>query len=97
MRAQIIHTAAQTLILLFNIYIYMIIARSLCSFFLHPANRFMTVLLKLTEPVIFPFRKLSQRIMYRSRMPLDLSPLFAILCLNILISIVQRVYIALII
>lgn len=65
--------------LLFNVLIFAIVARALLSWFVAPGNRLMVLLDELTEPVIAPIRRFRPRIGM-----LDLSPLVAIIVLQVL-------------
>ncbi len=73
--------------LLFNVLIFAIVARALLSWFVNPASahgamwRVMVILEEITEPVIAPIR----RVMPRLGM-LDLSPLVAIIALQVIQS-----------
>jgi len=60
-----------------NAYTWVILARSLLSFFMSPMSTLIQFLHFLTEPVISPVRKLLAPLVERSSIPLDLSPLVA--------------------
>lgn len=71
--------------LLFTVLIFAIIARAILSWFVAPSNRLMLILLEITEPVIAPIRRIMPRIGM-----LDLSPLVAIIALQILQSLLLQ-------
>ncbi len=77
--------------LLFNVLIFAIVARALLSWFVNPGSargtmwRIMAILEEITEPVIAPIR----RVMPRLGM-LDLSPLIAIIALQVIQSLLIR-------
>jgi YggT family protein len=66
----------------FDIYVFLIIARSVASWFpiprLHSIYQF---LYDMTEPILAPFRRVNQLIGYR--LPVDLSPWLAIIALQL--------------
>ncbi|MDS1029605.1 YggT family protein [Bacillota bacterium LX-D] len=65
----------------FEILSWLIIARVLLSWIPHdPSNKIIGYIYEITEPVLAPFR----RLMPRSAMPIDFSPLLAILVLQLL-------------
>lgn len=75
----------QTLIILiraaFEVLIWLIIARILLSWFPHnPQHPIMRFIYEITEPVLAPIR----RIMPRTSLPIDFSPLVAVLLLSML-------------
>lgn len=71
----------------FTIYNYLILARVLLSWFPHnprqPVIRFIN---EITEPVLAPFR----RLMPRTAVPIDFSPILAFLVLDLVKSFVLR-------
>jgi YggT family protein len=50
----------------------------------NPNSKYIVLLFNLTEPILEPFRKLSNRLNLRFDM-VDLSPLIAMLCINYII------------
>ena len=78
------------LIGLLNLYGYAIVIAALCSWFLKPANKFMRFLRSITEPVVYPFRKISMKLMEKTSVPLDFSPMMAYLALQIMAMMLQR-------
>lgn len=64
--------------LLLSIYVWVIIANALLSWFLPPENIFRQFLGFVTEPVVGPFRRLTQRFIRGSVIPIDISPVLAI-------------------
>jgi len=51
----------------------------------NPYNKYIVMLFNLTEPILEPFRKLSNRLNLHFEM-VDLSPLIAMLCINYIIQ-----------
>jgi YggT family protein len=73
--------AAQVVSLFFEILTWLIIARILLSWVPHnPNGPVLRLLYEGTEPILAPFR----RIVPKSTLPLDFSPLIALLVLRIL-------------
>ena len=79
----------RALIMLANIYTYIILACALMSWFVQPYNRFYLFLRSICEPVISPFRRLSAKLI-PSNMPLDIAPLLSYFVLQIAIALLQR-------
>ncbi|BCV20904.1 YggT family protein [Moorella sp. Hama-1] len=64
----------------FEVLNWLIIARILISWFPHdPNNPIMRFIYEITEPVLAPFR----RLMPRTTMPIDFSPIIAVLVLQL--------------
>lgn len=64
----------------FEVLNWLIIARILMSWFPHdPNNPIMRFIYEITEPVLAPFR----RLMPRTTMPIDFSPIIAVLVLQL--------------
>lgn len=59
--------------------------RAILSWFISPYNRFYQILIRVTEPIIKPFRPLAMRIS-NGKLPIDIAPLFAFFA----VLIVQR-------
>ena len=78
------------LIRLLELYGYAIVITALCSWFLKPTNKFMQFMRSITEPVVYPFRKISMKLMERLRVPLDFSSMMAYLVLQIMVMMLQR-------
>ncbi|MDN5325574.1 MAG: YggT family protein [Moorella sp. (in: firmicutes)] len=75
----------------FEVLNWLIIARILISWFPHdPNNPIMRFIYEITEPVLAPFR----RIMPRTTLPIDFSPIIAVLVLqlveHLLINFIMR-------
>ncbi len=73
-----------------DIIIWIIIINALLSWvldFRHPIRRF---LMSFTEPIISPFRRLTERIP-TGGLPIDISPLIAIIVIRIIISILYGI------
>ena len=67
--------------LFFDILIWLLFARIIISWLPHnPQNAIIRLLYEGTEPILSPFRK----IMPKSSLPLDLSPLIALIVLQVL-------------
>ena len=77
--------------MLCQLYTSLIIITALLSWLVSPMSKVMQVLHSMTEPVVAPFRKLTQKLIPATGIPIDLSPLLAYLALQILISILSRV------
>ncbi len=74
----------------FEVYTWLIIARILISWFpQNPSHPIVRFIYEITEPVLAPVR----RIMPRTSMPIDFSPIVAVLLLNLL----QRLIVSLLI
>jgi YggT family protein len=69
--------------LLLSIFSWVIIANALLSWFLPPDNIFRQFLSFVTEPVVGPFRRLTQRFIRSSAIPIDISPVLAIFAIMI--------------
>ena len=76
-----------------NLCSWAIVVRAILSWFLRPDNAVYNFLLRVTEPLIAPFRPLAYRIS-NGRLPIDLAPLFSYIALMILLRRVSygRVY-----
>ncbi len=85
----IIRSLFLSIILFLNIVSWVIVANSLLSFFMDPKHRIRVLLGRITNPILAPFRLLTRR-MGPSRMPLDFSPMLALIAIWILISIIER-------
>jgi len=72
------------LILLLRIYSWVIFGYLLLSWIIGRDSTFMQFLAFLCEPVLGIFRPLAMKLMQRSSIPLDLSPLFAFISISIL-------------
>ena len=79
----------QALIMLANIYTYVILACAVLSWFVRPDNRLYLFLRSICEPVVAPFRKLAARLMPRGMM-IDISSLLAYFALQIVIALLRR-------
>jgi YggT family protein len=76
--------------LLLQLMILAIIVRALLSWF-YPVGRdpWTKLLLDVTEPILAPIRSLLMRVL---PIPIDLSPIIAILLINLLQSLLTRAY-----
>lgn len=79
----------EIVILLLNIYTWVIIANSLLSWFLPPQNTIRQFTAFLTEPVVGPFRRLTARFTSRSAIPIDFSPVLAIFAIILVEQLLQ--------
>jgi len=70
---------------------YAIILYCILSWFI-PRGRVMDILGQFIAPIMAPFRGLSMWIMQRTGLPLDLSPVFAMLALNVIRNLIWRLY-----
>ncbi|HPO04247.1 MAG TPA: YggT family protein [Bacillota bacterium] len=69
----------QTVNTFFQIVIYLILGRAIMSWFIRPGDRLYSLYLgvvRLTEPILSPFRSLTRRVMGNSS--IDFSPMLAI-------------------
>jgi len=80
------------LVNLLQVYSYVILGRIILSWFMPPNNSIMQFLLFLTEPFLAPIRKRLEPLMRRSSIPLDLSPLIAILLISIISSVLMQIF-----
>ncbi|NLM07888.1 MAG: YggT family protein [Clostridiales Family XIII bacterium] len=75
----------QVINLFFQVIVYLILGRAIMSWFIRPGDRlyplYMSVI-RITEPILAPFRNLSNRIMGHSA--IDFSPVLAILAIYII-------------
>ncbi|MGI6734402.1 MAG: YggT family protein [Anaerovoracaceae bacterium] len=75
----------QVINLFFQVIIYLILGRAIMSWFVRPGDRIYPLymsIIRLTEPLLAPFRNLSNRFMGNSGV--DFSPLLAIFAIYIL-------------
>lgn len=86
---QAVYILLRSLIMLANLYTYVILACAVLSWFVKPYNRLYVFLRSICEPVVAPFRALSAKLMPRGMM-FDISSLLAYFALQIVISILQR-------
>lgn len=82
--------SVDTIILVaFEVLIWLIIARVLLSWFPHdPRNTIIRFIYETTEPILAPIR----RIMPRGSLPLDFSPLIAIIVLQLIERLLLRLF-----
>lgn len=62
---------------------WLIIIRAVLSWFMRPDQPIYALIIRITEPMIGPFRPLAYRLT-NGRLPIDLAPLFAFLAISIL-------------
>ncbi len=90
------YVLAQAVNLFFRVVYYMIFIRIIMSWFIRdPRNKFYMILVNVTEPILLPFRKLSYKIFAGRNMMIDISPLLAIIALQVINNIVIRVLVTL--
>lgn len=70
------------LVYFLNIVSFVLFAYAILSWFLPKWHKVMVIMARYLEPILSPFRKLSQRIMPAGT-PLDLSILFAIISVQV--------------
>ena len=58
----------------------------------YPQGKVYYWLRRLTEPIMAPFRRLSMWLMRRTGLPLDFSPWFAMIAINLVSELIWRVY-----
>jgi len=76
-----------------NIYTFLIIARAIISWVNpDPYNQVVRILDRFTEPVLYPIRKLLWRV--TGNLPIDFSPLIAIVLIQIVGSFIKRILIS---
>ena len=66
-----------------------IVLRAILSWFLRPDVPVYSFLLRITEPLIAPFRPLAYKLT-NGRLPIDLAPMFTYLVLIVLMNLVSR-------
>ncbi len=69
------------LIIAADVYGWVVFLSAILGWFLPPENTFRAFVSFVSEPVVSLFRRLSMRLMARSSIPLDLSPIFAMVAL----------------
>lgn len=87
----LIYVLARAVSFFIEVVVMMIVAQAIMSWFVRPGSggyRFYLTLEGLTEPIIRPFRQLTQGITYRTGM--DFSPAVAILVLYLIEKVVIR-------
>lgn len=62
---------------------WLIVIRAVLSWFMRPDNRLYDIIIRITEPLIAPFRPLAYKLT-NGRLPIDLAPLFTYLVIMIL-------------
>lgn len=73
----------------FEIFTWLIIINALLSWVLDPSHPIRTLIGRIIAPIIAPFRALTKT--FRSaRMPIDFSPIFAYIALQLLIALLKK-------
>lgn len=85
----IIYQVLRGLYWLLQIASWAIVLRAILSWFLRPDVPVYSFLLRITEPLIAPFRPLAYKLT-NGRLPIDLAPMFAYLLLIVLMNLVSR-------
>ena len=85
----IIYQVLRGLYWLLQIASWAIVLRAILSWFLRPDVPVYSFLLRITEPLIAPFRPLAYKLTH-GRLPIDLAPMFAYLVLIVLMNLVSR-------
>ena len=85
----IIYKVLRGLYWLLQIASWAIVLRAILSWFLRPDVPVYSFLLRITEPLIAPFRPLAYKLT-NGRLPIDLAPMFAYLVLIVLMNLVSR-------
>lgn len=71
-----------------QIFSWLIVIEALLSWVVDPFHPIMQFIRRFTEPILDPFRRLTER-MPMANMPIDISPLLAIIAIQILIAVLQ--------
>ena len=88
----------QTMNMFFQVIIYLILGRALMSWFIRPGDRLYPLyvaIIRITEPILTPFRNLANRFMGNSG--IDLSPMLAIFAIYFLQRLLNGLLISMII
>ena len=85
----ILYQVLRGLYWLLQIASWAIVLRAILSWFLRPDVPVYSFLLRITEPLIAPFRPLAYKLT-NGRLPIDLAPMFAYLVLIVLMNLVSR-------
>jgi YggT family protein len=86
MAGTLFHDFAGLVTALLDLYLILILVRALMSWFVRdPRNKVYQFLARITEPVLSPIRRIMPR------MAVDLSPVVAMLLIQILISIIKKI------
>lgn len=81
----LLYVVCTALALLVDVLWFALFLRAILSWFVFDDGVwYMRLLDALTEPVLFPFRALFAKLGWFSNMPIDLSPLFAMIALSLL-------------
>jgi YggT family protein len=75
-------------IYLLQIFSWLIVIEALLSWVVDPFHPIMQFIRRFTEPILDPFRRLTER-MPMANLPIDISPLLAIIVIQILIAVLQ--------
>ena len=83
--AFVLQLFADVVSLLLSVILFAMFARAILSWFPIDSNRFTDFLYGITEPFIFPIRKLFERMNWFQNIPIDMSFTFAYLLLFVLL------------
>jgi len=75
-----------------QIFSWLIVIEALLSWLVDPMHPIMQFMRRFTEPILAPFRMLTER-MPMANLPLDISPLLAIIVIQIVIAVLQNLLI----
>ena len=78
-----------------QVIVYLILGRAIMSWFIRPGDRlypFYVSIIRLTEPILSPFRNLTSRFLGNSG--IDLSPLLAIFAIYFFQRVITRLLVA---
>ena len=89
MKIIILQQVLRGLYWLLQIASWAIVLRAILSWFLRPDVPVYSFLLRITEPLIAPFRPLAYKLT-NGRLPIDLAPMFTYLVLILLMNLVSR-------
>lgn len=81
--------------LFLNLIMYLILGRAIMSWFVRPGDRMYQLygmLIRLTEPLLMPFRRLTDRFGWNNR--IDVSPLLAFFVIILLQRVIAYIYVA---
>lgn len=83
---------AQVLRIVLTVMVYLILGRTVISWFIRPDDKifpYYMILVRITEPVLEPFRGISQRLTRNTGM--DVAPMLAILAIYLVYRLMMKV------
>lgn len=75
-------------IYLLQIFSWLIVIEALLSWVVDPMHPIMEFIRRFTEPILIPFRRLTERLPMAD-LPIDISPLLALIIIQIIIAVLQ--------